>query len=709
MGTVTILLLSLLCTSLVAANCRNKITSTGQCAYRIKCIKNVHGVRLSNECQGSTNYDVTVDLTLEDATDRIDNNTDETFLSIVTTFTAHGHWRQTKLLILENMFRLKHLHLAGNNIERIENSPFEKLHNLETIDLSHNKLYEIENLFRFETYPNKMKKLALSFNALEEIPEDTFSQLTNLIELDLSYNLLTELTQEPFSNLTSLEILRLNNNRIKDLNGAMNNLLNLKQLYVRVNKIQNIDAESIKIINHLETFDISNNELEKLSPIMLSRHWLHLGDHAICRILLSKNHLTHIPNTTFSEMFTRLTRNPLKNPVNVLTEIDLSVNAITHIEYNAFQSVAQLISLDLSWNRLSSFSVNPEDLVYVRFLNLSSNYISSLYYESFSMMTNLQNLDLSRNNFEYVPDQSLGNNIRLTHINMTNNEIASVKGLRITFNSEGGILDLSNNNLSSLNIPTGDALSLSYLILHTNNITNPRLIKLNDLFDLRQLDMSRNYIQELDESSLHLPYALVFLDLSFNEIERIGPSSFHNLNHLRTLRLSHNQLSDIRYGALEGLNDLLNLDLSFNKIGKLDSKVFMDLKFLKVLSLRYNNLFYLEYDTWLAHKFDLIVYLEGNKFSCTWLGTALNNYNNGYSMLRPSVLTPATNGPSIEGIPCDQSLEPLIDSRDSRRMSVDERLLVTSQKILEAVREQTTYLRKNFWRSVQEAEKPIKP
>lgn len=664
--------------------------------YQIQCTETIKGIQLDNECQGSPNLDVEIDVNLRNATDTFHLNVDTDFLSKITKLTVISNWPNTDLPFLDSMPSLRHVYLSYNRMQKINNSPFRNLIDLETIDLSHNSIVKIDELFQFEIRPSKMRKLSLAFNFIINLPGDTFEQLTSLQELDLSHNYIEELSEEPFLNLTNLVTLRLNHNKIFDLNGAINNLINLHHLYLSHNQIDNIDMESLKTIMHLQTFDISKNKMEKLHPVMFSRHWDHFSNRSTCRIILSENHIHVLLNA--SDFFDRLRRNSYKNRVQLSTELDLSKNDISHIEYNAFQTIVKLESLDLSNNKLISFDVNSEHLVYVKYLNLSCNFLQSLYYESFSLMNNLQNLDLSHNLLDYFPDKTLSNIYKLKFINVTYNEIAKVNNLRITFHPEGGVLDLSNNGLSALNIPVDEAWGLRELILNSNNITNAYLIRLTDQRDLVRLDMSKNYIQEIDESSLQLPVKLGFLDLSFNEIQVIRPSAFYRVSHLQTLRLSHNRIQTIEYGVFRGLTELLNLDLSNNQIGILDSKVFMDLKLLTVLSLKYNGLVVFDSASWMTHKHDLKVYLDGNNLSCDWLAKALSDFNNGYSKMHPTVIETEFSGNSIDGVPCKQDDQKLYKPQSTYVM--DDRLLLTSQKILEAVKEQTSYLRKYIWQSV---------
>ncbi|XP_037295021.1 chaoptin-like [Manduca sexta] len=420
-------LLMLMMLSPVSSYCpQEKTHSLGRCAYHIECMENIRGIHLHNECLESANYPVTVDLKLTNAVERFDYRIEQDFLGFITSLTISADWAETSLSLLQYTTRLQKLILSSNNIEKITGKPFYFLSNLESLDLSNNQLTNVDELFQFELHPNKLFKLSLAYNRIEELPGDVFEELTSLIELDLSYNKITNINEEPFSNLTSLETLRLNNNLIKNLNGAVNNLHILKNLYLRDNQIQNIDVQSLKIITHLETFDVSRNQLEKINSIVFLRHWKHLGGKKICKIILSDNHINVLPNTS-KEISARYTRSARPYSVDVLTEVDLSNNEISDIEYNAFQSLFKMISLDLSRNKIIDFVVNADDLEHVKYLNLSGNYIVRLYFESFSAMKNLQNLDLSHNYLDYIPDQTFTNTYNLKNVNMTYNEIAIIK------------------------------------------------------------------------------------------------------------------------------------------------------------------------------------------------------------------------------------------------------------------------------------------
>ncbi|XP_053614654.1 toll-like receptor 3 isoform X1 [Plodia interpunctella] len=704
-----IILLTLLVTS-VYCNCP-QIVSTGgrhdECRFRIHCIGSIRGVPLPTKCQASSNYPVNVELILTEATQRFDERIDDTeFLVTITTFRAQGIWPDTNLDILQYMPRLQNLSLIGNHIKHIRHNPFYNLNRLENLDLSHNKLSDVKDLLKFEALPNKLKKLNLAVNLIKQLSGDEFEELTTLVELDLSYNHISRLDDELLANLTSLEILKLNNNKIFDLNGALNNLWNLKHLFIGNNQIQNINDESLKIIYHLETFDVSTNQLQNLTSGVFSRHWEHFAGHSICKIKLSKNLIVAVPNATFEEFPTRTVRSFSKNSIDVLTELDLSQNSITDIKYNAFSSLVHMTALDLSCNKLTNFVVNANDLEYVKYLNLSANYLSQLYFESFTSMNNLYNLDLSYNQLDFIPEFSnFTDNLSLKYVNMTNNNITILKHIHIKiFHPDGGVLDLSNNSLSRLTIPLGEGLHLRKLCLSSNGISEAMFINLIHQNELVYLDMSKNYIELLNSSSLRLPVTVSYLDLSSNLIQEIEPAAFHRVGHLETLRLSHNNLSNIDYGVFQGLLALKYLDLSFNNILNLNSKVLSDLQSLQFLSVRSNGMLHMDYKGWLGHKYSLRVYVDGNHFSCEWLSTALSDYNNRYSRMRPCVLVEATTEHSVEGIPCVQKSKEVEELRLNSNpvMTDQDRLLSVNLQILDAIKDQTYFIKKFMWRAQSE-------
>lgn len=589
------------------------------------------------------------------------------------------------------MTQLKKLVLTRNSIYVIETpTPFFLLENLEYLDLSYNRLTEIDELFVFETIPNNLTYLSLAHNAIKELSRDAFQDLTSLKELDLSYNYISDLSEEQFNNLTMLETLNLQNNTIMKLNGALNNLDSLVHLYLRGNKLDNIDNKLVSRIQQLKTFDISGNYLKRLETTILLRHWQSMD--GVCKIKLSENRITSLHNGT-KEIFSRYTEDLTEKNINVMTELDLSRNSIYNVGYNAFLYVFRIVKLDMSHNLLTNFVVNSDNLTQIRTLNLSNNRITSFFPFTFYSMRSLEILDISNNHLRYDSHFPFIHTYNLVYVSMANNKLERGLNQKIMMKTQNGnnLLDLSNTGLTEINLSSRESLYIAILILNSNKISEVSFMHLG----LNTLELKRNQIEKLHATSLRLPASLISLDLSENKIREIEPSTFQYGKHLKSLSLAYNQLKTVQYGTFQELTALSSLDLSNNMITYLDSKLFMDLKTLDVLNLRSNGLVDLQYKGWLGHALPLRVYLEGNNISCSWLGKALADYNNGYSKMKP-VVDKISPGPSIEGIPCippSTELEDLTEAVSTAHVMADERLLVINQKILETLKEQTYYLR----------------
>ncbi|KAI8419815.1 hypothetical protein MSG28_008454 [Choristoneura fumiferana] len=259
-ATVVFLLASV---TLGSCSCpRDWMHSYGNCSYAIHCHGDIHGLKLPEECL-SSNYPANVTLTLDNPSifNESDPKIDWSLLSSVVSFRAIGKWPQESLAMVEKMDGLTKLYLSGNQIKHINGSPFYRLFYLEVVDLSYNRLSQIKNLLQMEMQPSKLQKLVLAYNAIENIPDDTFDQVTFLVELDLSNNSISNLNNMTFSQLSQLKVLKLSNNNIFDLDGAINSLKVLRHLYLKGNQIEKIDLQSLQIIYDLDTFDATDERL----------------------------------------------------------------------------------------------------------------------------------------------------------------------------------------------------------------------------------------------------------------------------------------------------------------------------------------------------------------------------------------------------------------------------------------------------------------
>lgn len=162
--------------------------------------------------------------------------------------------------------------------------------------------------------------LDLSVNYLQTIPNGLFtSQERSLETLLMTHNYLETIPRRAFRRLASLKLLNLNCNRIRVIeNYAFGYMSSLGELSLATNMIDSIEPEA---------FSIDQSSM--------------LGPGLIEKLDLSGNKLTTLNQT----MFAYLTN---------LRHLVLSNNKIRFIDRKVFRGVGFLITLDLSFNQLSS-------------------------------------------------------------------------------------------------------------------------------------------------------------------------------------------------------------------------------------------------------------------------------------------------------------------------------------------------------------------
>lgn len=288
-----------------------------------------------------------------------------------------------------NLPYIVHIDLSMNKIKTVPQLPLsiqifdvsnnlvEEIGDSETPDLvefyvHHNKLRAIPNLksnqildynlkcnkivsIDASAFDSDISTLDLSFNLIEEVPEELFT-LQNLNDLNLSHNKLTTLppkiaeSEIIFLNLSSnniqnlpdlphtLEYLHMSDCNITELPSTIAALTDLVFLSCPNNKIS-----SIQIISNLIGLNLSNNKI-KLIP--------ELPD-TLKHLNLSMNQITNIPLAFPTE----------------LTDLDLSYNSISSIPENLV--IKSLKTLNISGNRSLNGNINIQNFQNLEHLNIS--------------------------------------------------------------------------------------------------------------------------------------------------------------------------------------------------------------------------------------------------------------------------------------------------------------------------------------------------
>ncbi|XP_029346002.1 peroxidasin homolog isoform X1 [Acyrthosiphon pisum] len=171
--------------------------------------------------------------------------------------------RDTELKSLAHLTDLQHLDLSYNKIRDIES--LAHLTELETLHLSNNNISEVKN----GAFANlsKLQALFLHRNKIENIETGAFNNLTSLKELHLYYNNIHKLDLEMFKGLTKLNKLFLSGNKIDNIEtGAFNNLTSLEVLHLDYNNIHKLDLEMFKGLTKLNRLFLDHNMIRNIPP-----------------------------------------------------------------------------------------------------------------------------------------------------------------------------------------------------------------------------------------------------------------------------------------------------------------------------------------------------------------------------------------------------------------------------------------------------------
>ncbi len=170
---------------------------------------------------------------------------------------------------------------------------------------------------------------------------------------------------------------------------------------------------------------------------------------------------------------------------------------------------------------------------------------------------------------QLINQRRKGNRLDLSKLNLTSLEglhflpdYAAIKHLNLTDNE---LTTIKNNALYGMN-------SLETLDLLNNKIKTLEPLAFNGLKNLKKINLNGNNIKRIDIAFARLP-ELEELYLELNKIEYIAPYAFRDLKNLKKLWLGNNNLQTIDARALKGAQEqslpaLEILDLENNPLSQ---------------------------------------------------------------------------------------------------------------------------------------------
>lgn len=246
-------------------------------------------------------------------------------------------------------------------------------------------------------------------------------------------------------------------------------------------------------------------EARKLSPSSLQNfpNASHLPDKMTC-LDLTFNNITILNKT---------------GVIDNLRYLKVSANSIQVIDEHAFEGIAKLETLDVSYNNISSIPLN-----------------------ALKPLTNLKVLDLSNNHIEDIPKRAFDHNTQLEQLILSHNPIKIVFPAWFETLSSLRVLHITQAQLFSL-IPETFSKSRQ----------------------LEDLDLSGNLFQEVPNNALRLLPNLKTLKLNNNQLKVLREESFQHLTSLVELEICQNEhLVEIHKKTFGGLVNLRNLTVAMN-------------------------------------------------------------------------------------------------------------------------------------------------
>lgn len=246
----------------------------------------------------------------------------------------------SNIQFLENLTDLQVLNLCANQVSDIQY--LGKLKGLKKLDIRSNQLNDIKPL---ETLTS-VKTLHLGSN-----PISNFQPLSKLIYLQGLFLNGCKLSNIAFlENLTCLQMLDLSSSQIDTSIHYLENLTNLKSLYLGDIQLSNIAF--LEKLKGLQTLHLKNNQLSNIHSLecLIS----------LQSIYISNNHLSSIHSLG-----------------NIATLENVSINDCTIKDIRGFEKLTNLKTLNLSNNQLSD--IKPiEKLTSLKTIDLSYNQISDI-------------------------------------------------------------------------------------------------------------------------------------------------------------------------------------------------------------------------------------------------------------------------------------------------------------------------------------------
>lgn len=603
------------------------------------------------------------------------------------------------------------------SLEYINPTMFQKMNNINTLNLSHNVLNLLSGRY---FYQSSISSLDLSYNLIESITS-VFDE-SSIENINLSYNKIKKVNLYSFQNMTTLTSLDLSGNQNIELKtGAFRTCHELNKLNLASCNMSTLIPDALIGLNSLKVLNLSCNSFQTLQP----QTFKHLTQ--VQQIDLSYNQLTVLPSMLFSSLPISLVNLSGNNLSTIEPQAFYNLSQLNHMEINqnknkltiqneAFYNIGTVGEIQIQHSTICKFSIQAfNQIVNFETLNLKDTIIEDEvdFYHHKNYNINLKQLHLTIKGL--IQSKAFTKLVNLEKLCIWNSEIEAVEpkafqglyklktfqlpGSKVKKLSEGaleGLFHLESLDAASLfnntvKLQSGtfkhlhqiELLDLSRLQLnqiepkafqglknlHFLNMSRNQLVKFTDLtfaglLQLEKLDLSHNFLSFLERSYFRGLDNLIELDLSNNKISDMDWGALQAFPNLIHLNLAHNNLTEFKVGAFSNLLVLNNLNLAQNSISELLFESFLPLMSLESLNLEDNNLKTIKHISLASNLKSLKrIGIANNKWKCEYLAEILVTFRN--RPIQYDTTQPAFYEDNIDGIRCIDLCKYLLCLQDS--------------------------------------------
>lgn len=335
-------------------------------------------------------------------------------------------------------------------------SSFRNLSNLGYLSLANNNLKEIPR--HILAHMPKILTIDLGCGNIETVRTDDFQHLLDVNYLVLYSNNIKTVEKESIPR--TVRILHLGRNNLTSMNGTLRYHEGMDVLFLNHNNLTTLDDELPIRSTHFKSLTAHHNKLRNL-PRDLT-HFPYLDT-----LYLSDNEIRSLDGVISNASY--------------LQTLSVYNNKIEYLAADEFAHSLELYDLDLANNLIKSINGSMLSLVKIRMCNLSRNVIEEFRLDDVRGLRELQIMDLSYNRIVKVTTSTqnvVEQEFYFVELRLGHNSLKSLNGAMMNLNRLK-ILDLSFNKLKWLT--ADDFIGLD---------------------ELESLDISHNYLQTLEETSM---------------------------------------------------------------------------------------------------------------------------------------------------------------------------------------------------------------